>query len=114
MNAKTETKERRSLLEGLRSTPPVERDLEEAFIYGSKPKETPASPPTPISDSTPREGKAATQPRVPLTTRVRADFALALKRASLERQLNGMEPNTLQEILEESLEPWLRANGYLT
>ena len=51
--------------------------------------------------------------RVPLTTRVRADFAQALKRASLERQLSGVQPNTLQDILEEALGPWLRANGYV-
>ena len=50
---------------------------------------------------------------MPLTTRVRADFAAALKRASLERQLDGVIPNTLQDILEEALEPWLRSNGYL-
>ncbi len=52
--------------------------------------------------------------RVPLTTRIRSDFALALKRASLQRQLSGVSPNTLQDILEEALEPWLRSNGYLS
>ncbi len=51
--------------------------------------------------------------RVPLTTRSRADLAQALKRASLERQLQEIEPNEVQEILESALEPWLRANGYL-
>jgi hypothetical protein len=51
---------------------------------------------------------------VPLTTRVRSDFASALKRASLERQLSGVTPNTLQDILEQALEPWLRSNGYLS
>jgi hypothetical protein len=45
---------------------------------------------------------------------VRADFALALKRASLERQLKAISPNTLQDILEEAIEPWLKANGYLS
>ena len=51
--------------------------------------------------------------RMPLTTRIRTDYATALKRASLERQLSGTVPNTLQDILEEALEPWLRSNGYL-
>ena len=51
--------------------------------------------------------------RVPISTRMRADFATALKRASLERQLSGIEPNTLQDILEQAVEPWLRSNGYL-
>jgi hypothetical protein len=50
---------------------------------------------------------------VPLTTRVRADFGAALKRASLERQLSGQYPNTVQDILEDALGPWLRANGYV-
>ncbi len=39
--------------------------------------------------------------RAPLTTRVRADFAAALKRASLERQLKGVFPQTVQDILED-------------
>lgn len=51
--------------------------------------------------------------RSPLTTRIRSDLATALKRASLERQLAGEKPNTLQEILEEALEPWLKEKGYL-
>jgi hypothetical protein len=51
--------------------------------------------------------------RVPLTTRVRGDYAAALKRASLERQLNVVLPNTLQDILDNALETWLRSNGYL-
>jgi len=38
----------------------------------------------------------------------------ALKRASLERQLQGTEPSTLRDILEEAIEPWLRTNGYLS
>lgn len=41
-------------------------------------------------------------------------MAKALKRASLERQLQGVEPSRLQDILEEALEPWLKANGYLS
>ena len=50
---------------------------------------------------------------MPLSTRMRADFAAALKRASLERQLASVEPNTLTDILEQAVEPWLRSNGYL-
>jgi len=38
---------------------------------------------------------------MPLTTRIRSDYGAALKRASLERQLAGQVPNTLQDILEE-------------
>ena len=53
-------------------------------------------------------------PRSPLSTRIRTDFAKALKRASLDRQLKGVEPNTLCDILEQALEPWLKSNGYLS
>ena len=69
----------------------------------------------PAKEIAPPESKAqsAAVARSPLTTRVRADFAAALKRASLERQLKGVFPQTLQDILEEALEPWLRSNGYL-
>jgi hypothetical protein len=56
----------------------------------------------------------STLSRVPISTRIRADFVAALKRASLERQLNGVEPNTLQDMLEQAIEPWLKANGYLS
>lgn len=98
---KADGKDRRSLIEGLK---PVDRTLEKAFVFGAKPADPPPEP-------QPRDGKAG---RVPLTTRIRSDLAAALKRASLERQLEGVEPNTLQDILEESLEPWLKTNGYLT
>jgi hypothetical protein len=37
----------------------------------------------------------------------------ALKRASFERQLQGVEPNSMQDIVEEALTPWLRKHGYL-
>lgn len=100
--------ERRSLTEGLR---PVDRGLEESFVFQNKaiPAESvPAAPAAP-ADATP----AGARGRAPLTTRIRADFAAALKRASLERQLQGGHPNTVQGILEEALEPWLKQHGYV-
>jgi hypothetical protein len=51
--------------------------------------------------------------RVPVGARIRTELASALKRASLERQLQGLEPNSVQDILEDALEPWLRTHGYL-
>jgi hypothetical protein len=51
---------------------------------------------------------------IPVTVRLRPEIAGALKRASLERQLAGEELFTQQEIVEQALEPWLRAEGYLT
>ena len=37
-----------------------------------------------------------------MSTRLRSDLVAALKRASLERQLEGAEPSTLREILEDA------------
>jgi len=97
--------ERRSLVEGLSTVPPVDRELEKKFVYAGK-AEAPRMPAKP----------AAVAPvigRSPITTRMRDDYAKALKRASLERQLAGVVPNTLQDILEEAIGPWLEDNGYL-
>ena len=89
--------ERRPLTEGLK---PVDPALEKKFVFGGK-----AEPEPPVEKAVPA--------RAPLTTRIRGDYAAALKRASLERQLNKTTPNTLQEMLEEALEPWLKAHGYI-
>ena len=93
--------ERRPLTEGIKTpAPAVDPELERQFVHGAK-----AAAPSP-----------ATSPpsaRVPISTRIRAEYAESLKRASLERQLNKVEPNTLQDILEEAIEPWLRSNGYI-
>jgi hypothetical protein len=96
--------ERRSLTEGLKtSAPVVDPQKEKEFVYGDKPsKEAP-----------PQQSAAVNLSRVPISTRIRGDLAEALKRASLERQLNKIEPNTLQDILEEAVEPWLRKNNYI-
>jgi hypothetical protein len=109
-------KERRTLVDGIN---PVDRTIEEQFVYASKAKPTTpgtAEPPSaPVS--TPIEhvavDNASAGSRLPLSTRIRSDYAIALKRASLERQLSGVRPSTLQDILEEALEPWLRKHGYI-
>lgn len=85
--------------------PPVDRKLEEAFVYKQQPR--PVEPPQPT-------GLRGSAERLPFSSRIRADLALALKRASLERQLQGVHPNSLQEMVEEALEPWLRTHGYLS
>ena len=99
--------DRRPLTDGIRPTAvPVDRAVETAFVFGQK--ATPAAEEPPAAAPVPQPLS-----RSPLTTRVRSDFATALKRASLERQLSGTTPNTLQEILEEALEPWLKTHGYV-
>jgi hypothetical protein len=100
--------ERRALIEGIRK-PEMDRQAERQFVHGE-------AVPAPIANATqpsdkPRPPKPAG--RAPLTTRIRADLAEALKRATLQRQLEGVEPHTVQEILEEVLEPWLKNHGYL-
>ena len=96
--------DRRTLIEGLKSTPPaIDNSREKDFVYADK-----AKPPQSTTPTTP------TINRVPISTRMRADFSKALKRASLERQLKSVEPNSLQDILEEAVEPWLRSNGYIS
>jgi hypothetical protein len=99
--------ERRPLIDGLNPTrpsaPSVNPQLEREFVHGPKAGERgidTLAVPLPLS-------------RVPVSTRIRPEFATALKRASLERQLNGVEPNTLQDILEQAIEPWLKNNGYM-
>jgi cell pole-organizing protein PopZ len=102
--------ERRPLVAGIKP----ERSVEEAFVRSGKLLAAELPPTTEQAPA--REVKAPTgnpASRAPLTTRVRADFAEALKRASLQRQLDGVTPHTLQEILEEALEPWLRKHGYI-
>ena len=51
---------------------------------------------------------------IPVTVRLRPQIAGGLKRASLERQLQGEEVYTQQDLVEQVLEPWLRSQGYLT
>ncbi len=104
--------ERRTLIEGLKQTPAVDPQREKEFVFngrsavegeGAAAKLGPATLPS-----------TSPMARAPISTRIRADYAAALKRASLERQLNKSEPSTLQDILEQAIEPWLKANGYLS
>ena len=95
--------ERRTLIEGLKNTPsPIDKGLEKNFVYAEK-ASAPATPPASVP----------TLSRSPISTRIREDFARALKQASLKRQLDGQEPHTLQDILEDAIEPWLKKHGYL-
>jgi hypothetical protein len=117
---------RRTLVEGLKSRQKADRHKEEAFVFGKKEKPQPtARPPKAAPAKTGERGGDKPPPpppaaqlqalagRVPLTTRIRPEMATALKRASLERQLAGETPNTVQDILEQALEPWLKDRGYL-
>ena len=94
---------RRPLVAGIaQSLPDVDPESAARFIVGDAPAT--AQPAAPAEDR---------RPRSPLTTRLRADYAAALKRASLERQLHGETPSQVQDILEDALGPWLQTHGYL-
>lgn len=103
--------ERRSLTEGLMQTPEVDPEVERAIVFQKKPPRSgeEATKPVPVA---PLPASPATS-RAPISTRIRSDYAAALKRASLERQLAKVEPHTISDILDEALKPWLKANGYL-
>src|SRR4051794_9874411 len=124
--------ERRALVEGLADD--IDPKLAEEFIYDGHPKpekhsarhpgnaakatEAPQGPP-PLPQSVTNAAQVpASSPltgvgRVPVGARVRTELAAALKRASLERQLQGIQPNSVQEIIEDSLELWLHKHGLL-
>jgi hypothetical protein len=106
---------RRPLVEGLKTDSGVDRAVEEEFVYNGGPSTTRGGAPRPSAEGRAGKGQAAgAVGRVPLTIRFRADYAALLKRASLERQLNGASPSSLQDIVEEAVLPWLRSNGYLS
>jgi hypothetical protein len=93
--------DRRSLVEGLNSTPPeLPGKRERDFVFKG---ESPTQPSPVLANKIPRLSA--------LTTRLREDYVIALKRLSLERQIEGQHPNTLQEFLEEAVGDWLKKQG---
>jgi hypothetical protein len=96
--------ERRALIEGIK--PKVDTARELAFVHG---EQAVLREPATVTNVLP---PTANTNRSPISTRIRSDLANSLKRASLERQLNNQETNTLQDILEQAIELWLKNNGY--
>ena len=135
--------ERRSLVSGIEEIGGVDPETARAFIVQERPKAEPKpSPvrvvPAPVVEAeddgggerkaSPAPAKRASKPAaqkkthtqrllatllVPVTVRLRPEIASALKQASLQRQLNGIETFTQQDIVEEALVPWLQAEGLL-
>ena len=120
---------RKSLLEGIMEiSPDVDPVAAEDFINNGTPRSAarprerkePMQPAAPTPAPAPameqpeaKDGQASHMGRAPLTIRFPTHFAKALKHASLDRQMKGIEPYKLQDILELVVEPWLRTNGYL-
>ena len=126
---------RASLIDTLKrdqqSPPAVDPATEATFVHGtavtpsqptpqSPPPSAPAATPAPSSPPPPDSRPFAPQPTtalapglIPVNVRIRPDLARALKTASLTRQLHGTTPFCKREIVEQALESWLRAEGYL-
>lgn len=75
---------------------------------GSNPNAAETDPP-----SLTRRSLTSPEPLVPLTTRLRASTAEALRQAHLEQQLHRRAPATRQQIVEEALVEWLVSRGFL-
>ncbi len=122
--------ERRALVEGIKNLDDVDPDLAEEFITNGKPRNDartsppPAETPQRIAEQPPALPRSlaavaeVSSPltgvgRVPVGARVRTELASAFKRASLERQLQGIQPNSIQDLLEEAMELWLHKHGLL-
>lgn len=71
----------------------------------------------PIKQESPAVGSKNSRLRpvglIPITVRLRPELAGGLRRASLERELQGAELYTQQDLVEQVLEPWLKQEGYL-
>lgn len=99
--------------------PPAQPAAAEEEVEEGRGEEAPAPAAAPKRPAKPAAAKRPDTARllstllVPVTVRLRPEVAAALKRASLERQLNGIETYTQQDIVEEALLPWLRAEGLL-
>lgn len=102
--------QRRSLVDGLQETPAVD-EIEKQFVYGEKAAAEKEQPDSRASEAEQQQVMPQFKGRVPLTTRCRPELASAIKRASLERQLQGMEPSRIQDIIEQALEQWLANNA---
>lgn len=89
--------QRRTLVDGLSSKTPTSEERDFVFS-GSHSSEKPKPHPTPRK-----------VPRTPLTTRLRDDYAQSIKRVSLQRQIDGIEPSSVQAIIEEAVGAWLAA-----
>jgi len=103
-------KDRRSLTEGLQPEPAIDPKVAEAFVFQTKAKPSAVEPIRLASDTI---KPAAAKSLIPLTARIPAELFMTLKRASFERELQGVEPSSFQDIVVEALTPWLRNNGYL-
>lgn len=94
---------RRSLVEGISPDQSVSvpvPDVEKKFVSAGK---LPSVEEPETSTSSPIQATVL----VPLSTRINPEISKALKRASLERRLEGKPCSTVQEIVDAALQSWL-------
>ncbi len=85
----------------MRDVPRTTQSLPSERRTGRRPRrETPTVDPNPIPYGT-------ANLLAPLTTRLQPATSAALKRAVLEQRLNGRNPATVQEIVEQAVGEWL-------
>jgi len=109
-------KDRRPLTEGLKPEPEVDPKTAREFVFQQPKQKAPAPEPKPAAQAplaAAPVNASAQSTLVALTARIPAEKFQALKRASFERQLQGIEPSSMQDIVEEALTPWLRKHGYM-
>jgi len=132
---RTTVSKRMSLVEGMKRDKEVQEVLDptvvESFLKqeNAKPKVEQAADaeltvqlaPPPLEEKRaarslrPSKSSAVLTPGlIPVNVRVRPDLAAALQTASLQRQMEGLEPSSKREIVEQALEPWLRQHGFLS
>jgi len=123
--------ERRSLTSAVNSgtVPGVDPEVVRSFVTQNQRTERPVVAAVNTAPVQPRETKEVSEQKVskpkrkanrfqpvgliPVTVRLRPEIAGALKRASLERELEGEDVFTQQDLVENALEPWLQSEGYL-
>ena len=125
--------ERRALIEGLKE---IDKDIDpvlaERFIDGKEPH----PPETTLPNSLrPKPSEPAASPQLPKALLTAAETTEAIpadggwprprwrprshsacrrpQTRSLERQLAGIQPNSIQEILEDAIHLWLLKHGHL-
>ncbi len=93
----------------------IDPELEASFVKtGSLEPEVKAEVIVPPASAPLNQTAAMSPGLISVNVRIRPDLAQALKTASLDRQMKGVEPFSRREIIEVALEPWLKSEGYLS
>ncbi|TWT35182.1 hypothetical protein KOR34_00700 [Posidoniimonas corsicana] len=89
---------RRTLEDGVSLSDPSRTEEARRFVKGEEPGKAPD----------PRAVLPQMVGRKSLTIKLAPQVASDLKRLSLERQLNGVDPHTMQDMAEAAITAWLK------